>query len=140
MNLVARRSLFDFDDLFDMWGPLRGADAGKDTFMPRVDIKDKKDCYEITAELPGVKKDDVHVSLRNGMLTIEAETRQEDKEEKDGKLIRQERRYGKFLRSFSVGDGLKEADINATFKDGVLCVTAPKVEPKAPEARRIEVK
>ncbi len=56
MNLVPRRSLFDFDDLFDVWGPHRGAEATKGAFMPRVDIKDKKDCYEITAELPGVKK------------------------------------------------------------------------------------
>lgn len=140
MNLVPRRSLFDFDDLFDLWGPMRGAEAAKGAFTPRVDIKDKKDCYEITAELPGVKKEDLQVTLRNGMLTIEAETRQEDKEEKDGKLIRQERRYGRFLRSFDVGADLKEADINASFKDGVLTVTAPKVEPKAPEARRIEVR
>ncbi len=74
------------------------------------------------------------------MLSIEAEVRQEDKEEKDGKLIRQERRYGKFLRSFDVGNEIKESDINAAFEDGVLCVTAAKVQPKAPEARRIEVK
>ncbi len=140
MNLVPRRSLFDFDDLFDVWGPHRGAEATKGAFMPRVDIKDKKDCYEITAELPGVKKEDLHVTLRNGVLSIEAEVRQEDKEEKDGKLIRQERRYGKFLRSFDVGNEIKESDINAAFEDGVLCVIAAKVQPKAPEARRIEVK
>jgi len=140
MNLVPRRSLFDFDDLLDMWGPLRSGEPAKGAFAPRVDIKDKQDCYEITAELPGVKKDDLHVTLRNGLLTIEAETHQEDKEEKDGKLIRQERRYGRFLRSFDVGADLEEADINASFKDGVLTVTAPKVQAKAPQARRIEVK
>ena len=140
MNLVPRRSLFDFDDLFDLWGPLRAGEAPKGSFAPRVDIKDKPDCYEISAELPGVKKEDVHVTLRNGLLTIEAETRQEDKEEKDGKLIRQERRYGRFLRSFDIGGDLKDADINASFKDGVLTVIAPKLQAKAPEARRIEVK
>lgn len=139
MNLVPRRSLFDLDDLFDAWGPLRG-EGGRNAFAPRVDIKDKKDCYEITAELPGVKKEDLHVTLRNGMLTIEAETRQEDKEEKDGKLIRQERRYGRFLRSFDVGNEVQESEISATFADGVLKLTAPKHQPKAPEARRIEVR
>lgn len=139
MNLVPRRSLFDLDDLFDMWGPLRGESA-KNALMPRVDIKDKADCYEITAELPGVKKEDLHVTLRDGRLTIEAETHQEDKEEKDGKLIRQERRYGRFMRSFDVGNEVKESEISAAFKDGVLTLTAPKHQPKAPEARRIEVK
>lgn len=140
MNLVPRRSMFDFDDLFDLWSPVRGAEAAKGAFMPRVDIKDKKDCYEISAELPGVKKEDVHITLHNGLLTIEAETRQEDKEEKDGKLIRQERRYGRFMRSFDVGADLKDADINAAFKDGVLTVIAPKLEAKVPETRRIEVR
>ena len=138
MNLVPRRSLFDLDDLFDAWSPFRG-DANRAGWAPRVDIKDKQDCYEITAELPGVKKEDLHVTLRNGVLTIEAETRQEDKEEKDGKLIRQERRYGKLSRSFAVGAEVRESDISASFKDGVLTLTAPKVEAKAPQARRIEV-
>ncbi len=140
MNLVPRRSLFDFDDLLDVWGSHRSAEATKGAFMPRVDIKDKKECYEITAELPGVKKADLHVTLRNGMLSIEAEVRQEDKEEKDGKLIRQERRYGKFLRSFDVGNEIRESDISAAFEDGVLSVTALKAQPQAPQARRIEVK
>ena len=140
MNLIPRRSLFDFDDLLDVWGPHRSAEATKGAFMPRVDIKDKKECYEITAELPGVKKEDLHVTLRNGMLSIEAEVRQEDQEERHGKLIRQERRYGKFLRSFDVGSEIRERDISAAFKDGVLSVTAIKAQPQAPQARRIEVK
>ena len=140
MNLVPHRSVFDLDDLFENWAPLRAAEWARGVFSPRVDVKDKKDCYEITAELPGVKKEDLHVTLHNGMLTIEAETKQEDKEEKDGKVIRQERRYGKFLRSFDVGGNLNESDIAASFKDGVLVLTAPKAQPKAPETRRIDVK
>jgi HSP20 family protein len=140
MNLVPGRGFFDFDDMMDLWGPLRSGWKDTGTLMPRVDIKDKNDSYEVTAELPGVKKEDIHVSLRNGMLTIEAETRQEDKEEKDGKIIRQERRYGKFLRSFDVGGDVNDGDIQASFKDGVLTVTTPKGHAKAPAARRIEVK
>jgi HSP20 family protein len=140
MNLMPRRSLFDFDDFRDFWAPLRQADSPEGTLFPRVDVRDKDDHFEITAELPGVHKDDLHVTLHDGILTIEAETKQEDKEEKDGRIIRQERRYGKFARSFSVGDSVSEADIAAEFKDGILKLSAPKAKPKAPEARRIEVR
>ena len=140
MHLVPRRSIFDLDDIFDSWAPLRAQEWAKGVFAPRIDIKDKPDSYQITAELPGVKKEDLHVTLRNGMLTIEAETHQEDKEEKDGKIIRQERRYGKFMRSFDVGEDLRDSDIVASFADGVLKLTAPKVQAKVAEARRIEVK
>ena len=137
MNLVPRRSLFDLDDLFESWAPLRAQEWAKGMFSPRVDIKEKPDAYEITAELPGVKKEDLHVTLHNGVLTLEAETHQEDKEEKDGKLIRQERRYGKFVRSFDVGPALSEGDIQASFADGVLKLTAPKKQPATPSPRRI---
>lgn len=139
MSIIPRRSLFDFDDLRDFWAPLRGTEAAGGALFPRVDIRDRNDHFEISAEMPGVKKEDLHVTLNNGVLTLEAESRQEDKEEKDGKLIRQERRYGKFMRSFDLGPGVNEADIKASFKDGVLTVSAPKAQPKAPEARRITV-
>jgi HSP20 family protein len=104
-----------------------------------VDIKEAGDHYEITAELPGVAKEDVHVHVRDGVLTLEAETSQEDKEEKEGKIIRQERRYGRYMRSFNLGADIHEADIKASFKDGVLKLQAPKLVAKAPERRRIEV-
>lgn len=139
MNLVPRRSLFDFDDLFDLWGPLRTAESATGAFTPRVDVKELDDHYEITAELPGVKKEDLDVSLHDGVLTISAETRQEDVEEKNGKVIRQERRYGKYVRSFNLGGDVQEADIAAAFKDGILRLTAPKRTPQAPTAKRIKV-
>ena len=60
-------------------------------------------------------------------------------EEKDGKVIRQERRYGRYLRSFDLGPDAREGDIEATFADGILTVKAPKTTPKAPEAKRIKV-
>jgi HSP20 family protein len=139
MNLLPRRSLFDFDDLGDLWAPLRSGLTHGGTLFPRVDVKEKKDSFEISAEMPGVKKEDIHVELRDGVLTIQAESRQEDKEEKDGKLIRQERRYGRFLRSFDLGPGVSESDIKANFTDGVLSVSAPKPKPAAPQAKRIDV-
>ena len=139
MNLRTRRGLFDFDDLFDFWAPLRGTENASGAFTPRVDIKDMKDHYEITAELPGVDKKDLEVSLDNGVLSIAAETRQEQVEEKDGKVIRQERRYGRFVRSFDLGTDVQESEIAATFKDGILTLKAPKRAPQVPAAKQIKV-
>jgi HSP20 family protein len=139
MSLVPRRSFFDFDDLFDLWAPRRGVEAAGGTLAPRVDVKDMKDHYEITAEMPGVKKEDLDVSLHNGVLSITAETKQENVEEKDGKVIRQERRYGRYMRSFDLGPEVSEGDIEASFTDGILKVKAPKSTPKPPAAKRIKV-
>jgi len=139
MSLIPRSNLFDIDRFFnDAWPQLAGNDTST-FFAPRVDIKEAGNHYEITAELPGVTRDDIQVHVRDGILTLEAETTQEDKEEKDGRVIRQERRYGKFQRSFNLGTDVEESDIKASFKDGVLKLQAPKVEAKEPERRRIEV-
>ncbi|MGE0487468.1 MAG: Hsp20/alpha crystallin family protein [Gammaproteobacteria bacterium] len=139
MSLVPRRSFFDFDDLFDLWTPRRGVESAGGALAPRVDVKDMKDHYEITAEMPGVKKEDLDVSLHNGVLSISAETKQEKVEEKDGKVIRQERRYGRYMRSFDLGPDVSEGDIEASFADGILKVKAPKSAPKPPTATRIKV-
>jgi len=130
------------DRLFDdFWSPSRTeADAPESFFRPRVDIVDRDDHYEITAEMPGIKKEDISITLENGVLKLEAETSQEEKEEKEGKIIRQERRYGKFVRSFDLGDDVHEEDINAAFEDGVLKLTAPKKTKTVPEQKRIEIK
>lgn len=140
MSLIPRNSLFDLDRFFEnSWPSYPQAGNGQTTFAPRVDVKEKDNAYVISAELPGVNKDDVEVTLHNGVLSIKAETRQEDKEEKDGQVIRQERRYGKFVRSFDLGPQVKDDSINARFENGILTLTAPKSEPEAPQARRIEI-
>ncbi|MAT93220.1 MAG: heat-shock protein Hsp20 [Halioglobus sp.] len=139
MSLIPRSNLFDIDRFFnDSWPQMSRSDTST-FFAPRVDIAEKDGHYEITAELPGVSKEDIHVHVRDGILTLEAETTQEDKEEEKGKLIRQERRYGKFMRSFNLGPDVQESDIKASFKDGVLTLEAPKAVEKAPERRRIDV-
>jgi len=139
MSLIPRSNLFDIDRFFgDSW-PAALEGQGSSFFAPRVDIKEAGDHYEITAELPGVAKEDIHVHVRDGVLTLEAETSKEDKEEKEGKVIRQERRYGKYMRSFNLGTDIHEADIKASFKDGVLKLEAPKLVAKAPERRRISI-
>ncbi len=139
MSLIPRSNLFDIDRFFgDSW-PQAYESQGGSFFAPRVDIKEANNHYEITAELPGVDKKDIHVHVKDGILTLEAETSKEDKEEKDGKIIRQERRYGKYMRSFNLGADIEEEDIKASFKDGVLKLQAPKQAPKAPERRRISI-
>jgi len=139
MSLIPRSNLFDIDRFFgDTWPQAYEAQANS-FFSPRVDIKEAGNHYEITAELPGVAKEDIQLHVRDGVLTLEAETNQEDKEEKDGKVIRQERRYGKYMRSFNLGTDIHEEDIKASFKDGVLRLEAPKLQPKEPERRKISV-
>ena len=139
MSLIPRKSMFDLDRFFeDQWPRLTESDMGN-FFAPRVDIKEADDHYEITAELPGVAKEDIHVHVKDGILTLEAESSQEDKEEKEGKVIRQERRYGKYLRSFNLGSDVHEDDIKASFKDGVLKLQAPKLVEKPAERRRITI-
>jgi HSP20 family protein len=139
MSLIPRNNLFDLDRFFnDSW--LQSGDSKASTFFaPRVDIKEANNHYEITAELPGVDRKDIQVHVRDGVLTLEAETTKEEKEKKGDKIIRQERRYGKFMRSFNLGADVSEADIKATFKDGVLKLQAPKIAEKVQERRRIEV-
>ncbi len=141
MSLIPRDSLFDLDNLFNhFWSPAVSKEMTADFFSPRVDIKEKKGKYEITADLPGVSNEDLSVTLDNGVLTIEASTEEEKTEEEDGKVIRKERRSGKFMRSFNLGSDVKEADIKAKFKNGVLKLTVPASEKQAAEPKRIDVK
>lgn len=136
MSLIPRSSLFDFDRFFDS-SPLRSMTSG--IASPLVDIKESDNQYEISAELPGIKKDDVHVHVENGVLTIEAETSDEKTEEKEGKVIRKERYSGKMMRSFTLGNNINESDISANFENGVLKLTVPKQAPEKPASRKIEI-
>lgn len=140
MSLVPRNSLFDLDHFFEnAWLPFQNSGSRLGTFAPRVDVKEHDNAYEISVELPGVNKEDVHVSLHNGVLSIEAEAKQENKEEKEGKVIRQERRFGKFVRSFDLGPQVQESDVSASYSNGVLTLSAPKVKPELQQSRRIEI-
>ncbi|WP_193161683.1 Hsp20/alpha crystallin family protein [Microbulbifer hainanensis] len=141
MSLVPRRSPFDLDNLFEqMFNPSGALMEGKEgLFSPRIDVKETDSGYEISAEMPGVNRDDINITLEDGVLTLEAEVHREEKEEKEGRVIRSERRYGKYMRSFNLGADVSETDIDASFKDGVLTLTAPKREPAAPSSKRIEI-
>ena len=105
----------------------------------RVDVKDNGDAYELTAELPGVKKENIALSYENSYLTIEAK-HEEQKDEKDdsGNYIRRERSTGSMSRSFYI-DGIDETKVSAEFTDGVLKVGLPK-QTKAEVSRKIDIK
>ena len=94
---------------------------------PRVDIKELENCFEITAELPGVSKADLHIVVHDGVLAITAETNRENETESEGRLIQHERRSGSLVRSFKLGNlTLKESDIDSDFSDGLLTLCVPR--------------
>ena len=100
--------------------------------LMKTDIREEDDGYEMIVDLPGFTKDEIHVSLEDGYLTIEAAKGldQDEKEKKNGKYIRKERYAGACQRSFYVGEGLKQEDIKAEFKHGILKMYVPKKENK----------
>lgn len=106
-------------------------------WAPLVDIEETPREFLIKAELPDVKKEDVKVALEDGVLMIQGERKME-KEEKDRKVHRIERSYGKFLRSFTVPRDVDDKKVMAEFKDGLLLVHVPKAEAAKP--RLIDIK
>jgi len=94
-------------------------------WTPSADISETNKAYLIKAEIPGINKEDVKVTLQDGMLTIQGERKME-KEEKDKKFHRIERSYGSFMRSFRVPDDADASAVKADFKDGILNVTLNK--------------
>jgi HSP20 family protein len=107
-------------------------------WMPTVDISETEGEYLIKAELPEVKKEDVKVTVENGVLTLQGERRQE-KEEKGRRFHRVERSYGSFVRSFSLPDSVDESSVKAEYKDGVLNLHLPKSEKVKPKAIDVKV-
>lgn len=107
--------------------------ALKSDWPPAVDIAEDDVAYTITADLPDVKKEDVDVSVDNGVLTLSGEKRHESQsgEESGKKFHRIERSFGRYIRTFRLPDEVDAAQVTAVFKDGVLKVTLPKsTEPK----------
>lgn len=107
-------------------------------WTPSADISETDTAYLIKAEIPGVKKEDVKVTIQDGMLTIQGERKME-KEEKDKKYHRIERSYGSFMRSFRLPDDADESGVKAEFKDGMLNVTLNKSEKAKPKSINVSV-
>ena len=120
--------------------PVRRQDGQEESmtvaeWAPLVDISEDDKEYLIKAELPGLKKDDVHISVEKGVLTITGERKFE---KEDRKHHRVERAYGSFVRTFIVPDDAEADKVHAEFKDGVLTIHIPKSEQAKP--KQIEVR
>ena len=103
----------------------------------RTDVTDTGDSYKLEAELPGFKKEDIKLDVENDVLTISAERKLDNKEEKHN-FVKRERLYGSYSRSFDVS-GIDVDKISAGYTDGVLTVELPKKVETAPASRRLEI-
>ena len=104
----------------------------------RTDVIDTGDTFKLESELPGFKKEDIKIDIENDCLTISAERKADNKEEKDS-YVKRERYYGSFSRSFDVS-GINVDGIEASYTDGMLNVTLPKKAAEVPASRRLEIK
>ena len=129
-----------FDRVFEnVWNDsdyVADSEAGRRTWLPAVDIYESDDAFVATADLPGLRKDDIDVSIEDNVLTVSGE-RKFEKSEKEGTFRRVERSYGTFRRSFTLPRGVESSKVEAKFKDGVLNLTLPKSE--VAKSRRITV-
>ena len=140
MNLTPRDNWLDLDSIFDnFFSPAKHSQINNGFWSPHVDVTERGDHFELIAELPGVQKEDIHVTVDQGRLTIEATNNSEDTEEKDGKVVRRERRSGKFIRSFTLGTDIHEEDINAKLSDGLLTLEIPKRKAPEPGKKKIQI-
>ncbi len=138
MHLIPHDSFSNWiENLFPTFNVQPSEMAG--FFAPQVDIEEHEGGYQLIADLPGVKREDISITLEDGILTLRAERAEETKQKKLGKVIRHERRSGSYARSFSVGADVTEKDIQATFKDGVLKLNLPKPKEVVSSSHRIPV-
>ncbi len=107
-------------------------------FSPRIDIKETDENFQILAEMPGIERADMDVSLHNGVLTISGEKKVE-KEEREADYHHLERSYGCFTRNISVPDSVDVDRVEAAYKNGILTVTLPKTEKAISQSKKIPV-
>ena len=148
MNVVRWDPFRDLEEMSDRLNRVFGTptvqrEGGKETmtvadWSPAVDISESEREYLIHVELPEVKKEDVKVSVEEGVLTIHGERKQE-KEENGNKYHRVERSYGSFARSFTLPDGVDNTKVTAEFKDGMLNLHLPKSERAKPKAIDVKI-
>jgi HSP20 family protein len=123
----------DFDRLF---GPSMIPNVS--VLMPKVNISEDANAVYIHAELPGMAQEDVKITVKDDVLTIRGEKKREEKfEERNYHHI--ERSYGEFVRRFSLPENIRQDSISASFKNGVLEITAPKIEPEKPSEREVPI-
>ncbi len=124
----------DVDRLFDL--PFFGRESRATVSPAALDVYQDKDQFIVKAELPGLKKEDIHVSLHEGVLTLSGERRQE-KELNEKNSVRNERYFGRFERTVNLPAPVDATRVAASYEDGILTVTLPKAEQAKP--RQIEI-
>ncbi len=127
-----------FDETMRALYPQEGEELERGTWIPAVDIHETEDNYVVKADLPGMKKEDIQIDLKDSTLTIRGEKKFEEKVSKDN-YIRTERAYGTFVRSFTLPNNVDAEKIKASYKDGVLELTLPKKEEAKPKQIKVEV-
>jgi len=103
----------------------------------RIEVREDEQSYTVHAEIPGVKKDDIHVTIDNEQVAISAETRNEREVKEGERVLRSERYFGKVSRSFQLGQDIDDSQASAKFTDGVLELTLPKKA--ATQAKRLNI-
>ena len=140
---VFGENLFDemFDDMMRPMHSMEKALYGKHArAIMKTDVRETDNSYEVDIDLPGFKKDDIHLELDGDTLTVSAERHSDwEDEEKKGGFVRCERSFGQYSRSFDVS-GVDTSKIDASYEDGVLKLTLPKKQETVPASRRIEIR
>ena len=146
---IFRNNGFFGENLFDDWfsfpterdlGKIEKTLYGKNAaHVMKTDVSEHDDHYEIAIDLPGFRKDDIHIDMSDGMMTITAERHSEHEEkDKKGSYVRCERSYGSYQRSFDMS-GIDESGVQAAYADGVLKLTLPKAKEQKPEAHQVKI-
>ena len=140
MALVRWRPMNELDDmsrLFDeMWRRSQRSSGGSNWY-PAIDVKENENEYKIVAELPGMTKDDVKISVTDNIVSVRGEKKAQS-EEKNENWHQMERTYGAFERSFTLGTSVDPSGVKARFESGVLTIILPKSEEARPREIRIE--
>ena len=134
LPMIFGENLFDdlFNDAFErsMWNTDKALYGKNASRIMKTDLHETEDSYELAVDLPGFKKDEISLDIKDGYLTIAAQKGlDKDEQDKKGRVLRQERYAGACSRSFYVGD-VKPEDVKAKYESGVLTVLIPKEEPK----------
>lgn len=129
---VTRPMNFMFDDFFSPFSN-GGCEIAPTQWQPVVDIIEDEGQFRVKAELPGIEKKDIHVDVKDNVLTLRGE-RSQDKTEEGEQYYRRERSFGSFTRSFSLPENVDSEAIKADYKDGVLSIAIPKPEKQVPKA------
>lgn len=139
---MTRLSVYDpfaevFPELFRGFFQPAPRAAGAEALEVRIDVKEADGEYTVHAEMPGVKKDDIHVQIDGNRVSISAEVKRESEKKEGERVLRSERYYGAVARSFALGSEIDESKSNAKFDNGVLTLTLPKKT--APAAKRLSI-